>query len=57
MPIAPKALKFKCSQCGYTKIIKPNSDVLTHLDFISECPKCKGKMKQVELNLIEKLLF
>lgn len=55
--IAPKPFKFKCSECGYSKIIKPKSDVLNPLDFISECPKCKSKMGRVKLNMIEKIFW
>jgi len=55
--IAPKPFKFKCKQCGYSKIVKPKSDVLNPLDFISTCPKCNNQMERKELNVIEKIFW
>ena len=47
--IAPKPFKFKCPQCGYSKIVRPKSDVLNPTDWNSICPKCKATMNKVEL--------
>jgi len=55
--IKPQPFKYKCLHCGYSKIIKPKSDVLNPLDFINECPKCKSKMDKVELNMLEKIFW
>jgi len=53
--IAPEPFKYKCQQCGYSKVIKPKSDVLNPIDMINICPKCKNKMEKVNLNIIDKL--
>lgn len=53
--IAPEPFKFKCSQCGFSKVVKPKSDVLNPMDMINICPKCKLQMKKVSLNFIDKL--
>jgi len=53
--IAPKPFKFKCSQCGYSKIVKPKSDVISPIDIMNVCPKCKSQMKKVPLNFLDKL--
>ena len=55
--IAPRPFKYKCPKCGYSKIVKPKSDALNPLDYISECPKCKSKMDRVELNTVEKIFW
>jgi Zn finger protein HypA/HybF involved in hydrogenase expression len=54
--IPPKPYKLKCTKCGYTKIIKPKSDVLPSLDFITTCPKCRGKVVKCDLNLVDKII-
>lgn len=54
--IAPEPFKFKCSECGYSKVVKPKSDVLNPMDFMNICPKCKSSMKKVSLNFFDKLL-
>lgn len=53
--IAPQPFKFKCPQCGYSKVVKPKSDVINPMDLMNICPKCKSKMERVDLNIIEKL--
>ncbi len=52
--IKPQPFKFKCIQCGYSKIVTPKSDVLNPADMISICPKCKSKMEKVKLNFLKK---
>lgn len=54
--IAPQPFKFKCSQCGFSKVVKPKSDVINPITMIDICPKCKSKMKKVPLNFFDKLL-
>lgn len=53
--IAPQPFKHKCKQCGYSKVVKPKSDVINPMDLMNICPKCKSKMERVDLNIIEKL--
>jgi len=55
--VKPQPFKYKCSNCGYSKILQPKSDVLNPMDFMNECPKCKNKMDRVALNIIEKSLY
>jgi Zn finger protein HypA/HybF involved in hydrogenase expression len=55
--IAPKPFKFKCPQCGYSKIVRPKSDVLNPTDWNSICPKCKATMNKVELSLLDKIFW
>jgi len=55
--IKPRAFKYKCKNCGFSKIVQPKSDVLNPLDFLNECPKCKNKMDKVELNILEKIFW
>ncbi|MCX6075664.1 MAG: hypothetical protein NTW78_02110 [Campylobacterales bacterium] len=38
--IAPQPFKYTCPQCGYSKVVKPESDVLSPKDLIRTCPKC-----------------
>jgi len=54
--IAPQPFKFKCSKCGYSKIVKPKSDVINITDISTYCPKCNTKMKKVPLGIIDKFL-
>lgn len=53
--IAPKPFKYKCPQCGYSKVVKPKSDALNPVDFVDICPKCKAKMERINLNFIDKI--
>jgi len=55
MPIAPNPFKFKCSNCGYSKVVRPKSDALSPMDFLNICPKCDSKMEREELNFFDKL--
>jgi len=53
--IAPQAYKLKCPKCGYSKTVKPKSDVLNPTDMLKVCPKCKVAMKREELSGLSKL--
>ncbi len=53
MPVKPNPYKFVCSECGYTKVISPKSDVLNPMDLMSICPKCKAMMDKKSLNLLD----
>jgi len=53
--IRPQPFKYKCTQCGYSKIVKPKSDVIDLRDMMNICPKCKSKMDKQSLNFIDKL--
>ncbi len=55
--IAPQPFKFKCLQCGYSKVVKLKSDVINPMDMNNICPKCKSEMKKVPLNFFNKLLL
>lgn len=55
--IQPKSFKYKCTKCGYSKIVKPKSDALNPLDFISTCSKCNSQMERKELNFFENILY
>lgn len=57
MPVAPKPFKYKCPKCGYSKIIKPKSDVINPIEWNNICLKCQAQMKRKELNLIEKIFW
>jgi transcription elongation factor Elf1 len=53
--IAPQPFKFVCPKCGYTKVVKPKSDALNPMDFMSTCPKCTAKMDKKLLGFLDKL--
>ena len=58
MPIAPKPFAYKCSMCGYRKLVEIKSDSLSPIDLIKmipKCPKCGGKMKRKEPNFLDYL--
>ena len=57
MPIAPKPFKYKCPNCGYSKIVKPKSDVINPIEWNNICPKCQNPMERKELNIIEKIFW
>jgi transcription elongation factor Elf1 len=54
--IQPKPFKFLCPKCGYSKVVKPKSDVLNPIEMMSRCPKCEAKMERKELTLLDNLL-
>ena len=51
--IQPQPFKYLCPKCGYSKTVKPKSDVLDSIDFISTCPKCNTQMERKELNILD----
>ncbi len=53
--MAAEPFKYKCQQCGYSKVIKPKSDVINPIDMMNVCPKCKNIMEKVTLNIFDKL--
>ena len=55
--IPPKPFKYKCNECGYSKLVKPKSDAIDPRDFIKTCPKCKNEMDKVALNALDKILI
>jgi len=55
--IAPQPFKYKCPKCGYSKIIKPKSDVINPIELNNICPKCQTQMDKKELNVIEKIFW
>lgn len=54
--IQPKPFKFKCYNCGYSKIIKPKSDVVNPIEMLNICPKCETKMKKKDLNAFDNII-
>ena len=54
--IQAKPFKYKCPECGYSKVVKPKSDVVNPMDFLSTCPKCKTAMQKVSLNVFDVIL-
>ena len=58
MPIAPAPYKLKCTECGYSKVVKLKSDALNGKDMLAmstTCPKCKGEMERVEMGVLDKV--
>lgn len=53
--IQPQPFKFVCPKCGYSKTVKPKSDVLNPMDMMDICPKCKSKMEKKELNAFDNI--
>lgn len=53
--IAPQPFKYKCTECGYSKVVKPKSDVINPLDINNICPKCKAEMNRENLNIIDRI--
>lgn len=51
--VQPLPYKYKCQKCGYSKVVRPESDVLSVADFSSICPKCETTMKKVPLNMFD----
>ncbi len=40
MPIAPPAIHYTCTACGWSKTVSPRSDALMLGDYYSACPQC-----------------
>jgi DNA-directed RNA polymerase subunit RPC12/RpoP len=55
MPVAPPAFKYKCPECGYSKVVKPKSDVFPQAHMLGIFPKCKATMSKKELNIFDKM--
>lgn len=51
--IQPKPFKYLCPKCGYSKVVKPKSDVLNPMEMISNCPKCGEKMERKEVTPLD----
>lgn len=45
--IKPEPYKLVCPKCGFSKIVKPQSDAFTSSDSLPFCSKCKTTMKEV----------
>ena len=55
--VAPKPFKYVCPKCGYTRVVKIESDNLSVKDYLmmnSTCPKCQTEMEKKELNFFDK---
>ena len=55
--IQSKPFKYKYLKCGYSKVIKPKSDVINPIDMMRLCPKCKNEMEKVNLNILSLVSF
>lgn len=55
--IAPQPFIFECPKCGYSKIVKPKSDVINSIEMMGICPKCKTKMERKELDGLSKIFW
>ncbi|MFP4487596.1 MAG: hypothetical protein ACLFOC_11600 [Campylobacterales bacterium] len=53
--IPAKPFKFVCPKCGYSRVLKLDSDVINPADMIRTCPKCSTEMEKKELNAIDKI--
>ncbi len=53
--IQPQPFKYQCPQCGYSKLVKPRSDVLNLIEMSNICPKCNTKMEKKELTTFDNL--
>jgi Zn finger protein HypA/HybF involved in hydrogenase expression len=51
-----KPFKYVCQKCGYSKVVKPKSDVLNPIEMMSICPKCEAKMERKKLTSLDNLL-
>ena len=54
--IQPSPYKYVCPKCGYSKVVRPKSDVLNPLDLMDKCPKCSSKMGREKLSFFDNLL-
>lgn len=56
--IKPPPLKFVCSQCGWSKVFAPKSDVITPEQMPpANCPKCGSEeLKAKQPNVLERLM-
>jgi Zn finger protein HypA/HybF involved in hydrogenase expression len=53
MPIAPQPFKQVCPKCGYSKIVKPKSDVIDASWGFPICPKCKTQMDRLSIDGVD----
>lgn len=52
--IAPRAVKYVCKECGYSKVHQPKSDCIRAEDLQARiCPKCKGPMESCEPSVLD----
>lgn len=55
--VKPLPYKVKCPKCGYSRIIKPKSDVMIEEAVLTICPICKCGMTREELNFVDKFFM
>lgn len=56
MPIKPNPYKLVCPKCGYSKVVRVESDCLSPKDLIAMspiCPKCKEEMERKDTNMLD----
>ena len=56
--VKPRPYLIQCENCGYKKLVRPESDVFPSKDMLlTSCPKCGGEMKIVTIeSAVDKLL-
>lgn len=54
--IPPKPFKYVCPKCGYSKIVKPKSDVLNDEELLPFCPKCETVMERKALSTFDNII-
>lgn len=55
--VKPAPYKVRCPKCGYSRVIKPKSDVIIEEAILSICPTCKCDMIREELSVLDKLFI
>lgn len=56
MPFPPKPYKLICSECQWSSVKAPKSDVLLPNDLPKECPECGyEELQKVQPSMFEKL--
>lgn len=57
MAVVPLPFKYVCSKCGYTRVVKIQSDDRSIEDYLMmnpTCPKCQTTMEKKELGFFDK---
>ncbi len=59
MPVAPRPYKLVCPKCGFTKIVRLESDALSGKDLLQlsvVCPRCGTAMNKEALNRFDRFM-
>jgi len=55
--IRPQPYKLKCPKCGYSKIVRPTSDVVNTIEESPFCPKCGTFMERKEVSTFDNIII